>query len=94
MSNPLIVALTALFLLSSCCTDANSPDCTVSEKQQIENNSKPKLLAEQDGVRLYCWKCNYSYPVYFTTPCGDVHWNEHHGKATTTNNEVNGTGCK
>jgi hypothetical protein len=92
MISNLIVGLTALLLLAGCCDDGDVA-CAQKVKEEQQQREAPHLLAVQDGVRLYCYQCWKAYPIYFTTPCGDVHWNEHHGKATTTQQEVNGTGC-
>lgn len=95
MSNRLIVGIVALLLLAGCCMNSEDASCTPEEHAAAVEHEKPKLLAEKDGVRLYQYVPIHSqYPVYFTTPCGDVQWNEHHGKSTNIQKQVNGTGCR
>lgn len=69
---------------------------------QVTSYEQDKLITEKDGVKLYahqsCWKdrngagrCNDE--VYFTTPCGDVSYEQRVGK-TIGKHQVNGNGCK
>ena len=86
----LIVALTTLLLLAGCCGNTESDDCTDAENKMARERHVPQLVTERDGVKVYYLP---SSNIYFTTPCGDVQWEEQHGKTHETK-RINGTGCK
>lgn len=103
--NSLIVRLSALLLLSGCC-DNNDADCTkselVSKKAAQAEWDTPALIAEKDGVKVYCIHCSSrDHVAYFTTPCGDTSWTEQDttmsGKTPITDympKHITGQGCK
>lgn len=98
MSNELNSRLSALLLLTGCCNGSSDPNCTVAEKETALQREAPRLITSQDGVNLYCMYCDYSHPVYFTTPCGDTSWTEDHaygkGQHESVPMQVNGQGCR
>lgn len=77
--------LLAIFIfigISSCDNDAK-------QRVKVDNsNFNVELLFEIDGVKVYRFK-DAGYSRYFTTPSGNVSWEEKHGK-TNVPMEVEG----
>lgn len=92
-----IYLLVLVLALSACCMDSKDPNCTVEEREKAEVKEAPRLITSKDGVNLYCTYCDRSYPVYFTTPCGDTNWTEEHSHGKGAHEyiprSVNGVGC-
>lgn len=83
-------------LLVGCC-ETNDADCTVqglAYKRQAAGQI-PEKVTQVGNVVLYRVVDYHEY-VYFTVPCGDVHYNtgEMHGKIPAqVPHNVNGIGC-